>query len=156
MVDDTSFDLIEYMPDVELLINHKGNFFDGKAFQIWSDGKITRKICREGVPLFTPNKQVVALIREATRQKYWREGNRFFKLFQIETIENKVIASSKKGRPGNSQETTLTELTTNIGKLWVAAWEWGTLGEDGDAGDETELFETEQEARAKYKEFSSR
>lgn len=143
---------MEFMPDVELLINNKEGYFDGHALQIWSDGVITHKgssyTC--GEPKFQPGEDVLDLLKYAMRQKYWREADRWMGLLNLKVISKQKIREREFGYPGNYNGFALYRWETTIGPLWPVESSWGYLGEDGDAGEDTKVFDREATAIANF------
>lgn len=108
------------------------------------------------------SKDAIALTKIALRQNEWREEKRYEILSRVSQISNRQpLDSSSKGGAGGGSATTLERLDCQNDDgstlhLYEVSWEWGYMGEDGDAGEETELFEEESTARASFAEFAAR
>lgn len=142
---------IKFTPDVELLINNGEGYFDGHALQIWSDGVVTRKSTYKcGQPKFQPGEDILDLLKYAMRQKYWCEADRWMGLLNLKVISKQKIREREFGGPGNYNGFALYRWDTTIGPLWLAESSWGYLGEDGDAGENTKIFDNEAGATAYF------
>lgn len=142
---------IKFTPDVELLINNGEGYFDGHPFQVWSDGVVTRKDTRRSVQSkFQPDKDILTLLKYALRQKYWREGDRWMGLLNLKVTTKEKIREREFGHPGNYNGFVLYRWETTAAPLWLVESSWGYLGEDGDAGEDSKMFDSEAEAVADF------
>jgi hypothetical protein len=156
-----SVDKIKFTPGVELLFDNHASSIGGSPFQIWSDGVVTKLDSAFSAqsfvqPKFKLTKPVMFLLQHALRQKYWCDDKKYSKLFGIQSISgvDKIEQWEQSARgwgTSSSDEISLERWRTDVGDIWVVKHGWGSLGEDGDAGEDVDIFDDESMAR---KEFS--
>jgi hypothetical protein len=143
----TPIDKIEYTPDVKLILNCRKN---GHSLQIWDDGCITKPWMHPNceAEIKTTEDITLALLASVGKPE-WTRDDRWKKLLTLDVLNKKKIFDCETGTPGNSRGATIENWQTNIGDLFLLHFSWGSLGEDGDAGDNYYLYEKLASAKEK-------
>ncbi|MBI3654029.1 MAG: hypothetical protein HY231_23610 [Acidobacteria bacterium] len=141
--------------DATLIHKHGQTWYQGKKnpWQLWSDGRATTGSCYGGEGVSQLSAVAAELIGVAIRQSFWQQDGRWKNLLGVEQVEAKELDKSKDGGRGSGEERVLERLTLRGGEvstLYRATVNWWCMGEDGDAGTDITLFETESEARAEF------
>jgi hypothetical protein len=157
---DVPLDTIQYVPDVQLILNNKKFGRHENRFQVWSDEVFTFCGC-ENDPLYILPKELERLVAAALRQKEWRANSRWRDLLS-KTITNleKVYQNEQDYFSLSSRESLSGEafkITFNTGEdIWLVHTQWGYMGEDGDAGEEDTICESYDAAVKEIEDYVRR
>ncbi len=125
--------------------------------------RIDSHYAKGGFPPIPAAAQVPALPEAASRLVQtalgttgWRESGRYKQLLDVVSAAPETLDTVSYSGPGWSEERTLTRLAVVHADgaeetLYQVKLEWGSMGEDGDAGEDVSLFETEAQARQQLK-----
>lgn len=142
---------LDFTPGAELVFSHH-------TFTLWSDGvalpSSLHPVHYDEKPVMQLTPEAKELLSAALRRRYWRTDDRWRPLMMVSWVRRETLAEEKNGGYRSFAEKSLRQIETDNGlTLYLTVQMGGYLAEDGDGWEYRSLWDSEQDARAHYREI---
>lgn len=148
-IDGCPLNKVEFNEADLLHVHQLGSMYSDGQWQLWSDGPT--KGYFHGEARTSLSSAASELISSAIRQDIWKADKKWRELLDIKEVKEVSRLAHTDGR---NEERTLEELIalTDSGTrtLYKVTVNWWYLGEDGDAGTDSYIFESKEAAKNQF------